>query len=199
MDDGLRFEDNTSALLRDQELPYFVEDLSSNGRIQLGERTRLLEQLLCPQGACRIADGIQRSALNGDRCGRQRRGRRHIFVGLMRHSGSIRIPSDSTYGGRPETSMVFGHLGDFSCPGSTGAPNLRTCDRRDAGHARWPRSETGAANLPETGMADLSWPEKRKFEQLFEMGGGYVLDFSNRTFGEFFMDTVGREIFDATY
>ncbi|MFU1553357.1 abortive infection family protein [Aeromonas sp. A04] len=35
-------------------------------------------------------------------------------------------------------------------------------------------------------MSDLSGSERRKLEKLFGMGGGFVLDFSDRTFGEFF-------------
>ena len=34
-------------------------------------------------------------------------------------------------------------------------------------------------------MSDLTFLEKRKFEQLLGMGTGYVLDFSNRSFAEF--------------
>jgi len=34
-------------------------------------------------------------------------------------------------------------------------------------------------------MSDLTSVEKLKLEKIFEMGGGYVLDFSNRTFQEF--------------
>lgn len=48
-------------------------------------------------------------------------------------------------------------------------------------------------------MADLSILEKRQFERLFKMGGGYVLDFSNRTFSEFVADSVGRNIYDGRY
>lgn len=48
-------------------------------------------------------------------------------------------------------------------------------------------------------MSDLTNIEKRKFERLLEMGGGYVLDFSNRTLEEFVIDTVGRNIYDAKY
>jgi Abortive infection C-terminus len=48
-------------------------------------------------------------------------------------------------------------------------------------------------------MSDLSNQEKRKFERIFGMGSGYVLDFSNRTFGEFIEDTVARNIFDEKY
>ncbi|MGD0580833.1 MAG: abortive infection family protein, partial [Bryobacteraceae bacterium] len=48
-------------------------------------------------------------------------------------------------------------------------------------------------------MSDLTNLEKRKFERLFEMGGGYVLNFSNRTFDEFVTDTVGRSIYDSKY
>jgi hypothetical protein len=48
-------------------------------------------------------------------------------------------------------------------------------------------------------MSDLSNIEKRQFERLLQMGGGYVLDFSNRTFAEFVTDSVGRDIYDARY
>lgn len=48
-------------------------------------------------------------------------------------------------------------------------------------------------------MANLSWTEKRSLERLFGMGGGYVLDFSNRTFDEFVFDSTGRSIYDAKY
>jgi hypothetical protein len=41
--------------------------------------------------------------------------------------------------------------------------------------------------------------EKRKLESLFGMGSGYVLNFSNRTFAEFFHETVGRNIYDSAY
>ena len=39
-------------------------------------------------------------------------------------------------------------------------------------------------------MSDLSSIEKLKLEKLFGMGGGYVLDFSNRTFQEFILDNI---------
>ena len=48
-------------------------------------------------------------------------------------------------------------------------------------------------------MADLTFSDKRKLERLFDMGGGYVLDFSNRTFAEFIDDTVNRDIYDNRY
>jgi len=48
-------------------------------------------------------------------------------------------------------------------------------------------------------MADLSILEKRQFERLLKMGGGYVLEFSNRTFSEFVADSVGRNIYDGRY
>lgn len=48
-------------------------------------------------------------------------------------------------------------------------------------------------------MAQLSIIERRKIETLLEMGGGYVLDFSNRTFEEFVTDSVGLEIYDEKY
>ncbi|EOI7012595.1 hypothetical protein ACMVLY_003524 [Salmonella enterica subsp. enterica serovar Derby] len=37
-------------------------------------------------------------------------------------------------------------------------------------------------------MADLTAFERRKLEKLFGMGGGYVLNFSDRTYSEFFID-----------
>ena len=48
-------------------------------------------------------------------------------------------------------------------------------------------------------MADLTNLEKRQFERLLQMGGGYVLNFSNRTLQEFVTDSVGRDIYDARY
>ena len=43
-------------------------------------------------------------------------------------------------------------------------------------------------------MSDLSFLEQRKLEQTFEMGGGYVLNFLDRTFREFVADSTGRDI-----
>ncbi len=48
-------------------------------------------------------------------------------------------------------------------------------------------------------MSDLSNHEKRKFEKLLGMSGGYVLDFTNRTFAEFITDSTGLNIYDARY
>lgn len=48
-------------------------------------------------------------------------------------------------------------------------------------------------------MSDLTFAEKRKFEQFLGMGSGYVLDFSNRTFADFVMDSTGRDIYDTRY
>lgn len=48
-------------------------------------------------------------------------------------------------------------------------------------------------------MADLTTIEKRKLERALEMGSGYVLNFSNRTFAEFFLDSFGVDIHDAKY
>lgn len=44
-------------------------------------------------------------------------------------------------------------------------------------------------------MANLSAREKAKFEELFEMSGGYVLDFTNATFQSFIADTVNLNIY----
>jgi hypothetical protein len=46
-------------------------------------------------------------------------------------------------------------------------------------------------------MADLTILEKRQLERLLQMGGGYVLNFSNRTLQEFVTDSVARHIYDA--
>lgn len=48
-------------------------------------------------------------------------------------------------------------------------------------------------------MADLSHLEKKKLERALGMGSGYVLDFSNRTFDEFFTDVLGIDIFSSDY
>jgi hypothetical protein len=48
-------------------------------------------------------------------------------------------------------------------------------------------------------MANLSILEKRQFERLLQMGGGYVLNFSNRTFQEFVTDSMNRDIYDTRY
>jgi hypothetical protein len=48
-------------------------------------------------------------------------------------------------------------------------------------------------------MAQLSIIERRQLETLLQMGGGYVLDFSNRTFEEFVTDSVGLDIFTDKY
>jgi hypothetical protein len=48
-------------------------------------------------------------------------------------------------------------------------------------------------------MADLTAQEKRSFERVLGMGSGYVLNFSNRTFDEFILDTTGREIYNTKY
>lgn len=48
-------------------------------------------------------------------------------------------------------------------------------------------------------MAKLNVGERRRLEKLFDMGGGYVLDFSNRTLEEFVYDSVDAEIYDDRY
>ena len=44
-------------------------------------------------------------------------------------------------------------------------------------------------------MANLSYAEKRTLEEFFQMGGGYVCNFSNRTFREFVHDSTGLDIY----
>ena len=41
--------------------------------------------------------------------------------------------------------------------------------------------------------------EMRFLDELFEMESGYVLDFKNRTFDEFFQSEVGLDIYDPAY
>lgn len=48
-------------------------------------------------------------------------------------------------------------------------------------------------------MSDLKSIEKSKLEKLFQMGGGYVLNFSDRTFQEFILENVGIDAYDAKY
>ena len=48
-------------------------------------------------------------------------------------------------------------------------------------------------------MSNLSFTEKHKLEKVLQMGSGYVLDFSNRTFQEFVFDSTGKNIFDDVY
>lgn len=48
-------------------------------------------------------------------------------------------------------------------------------------------------------MSDLSSIERLKFETLFDMESGYVLDFSNNTFSMFTIENVGIDIFESKY
>ena len=48
-------------------------------------------------------------------------------------------------------------------------------------------------------MSSLSTNEKQVLEKLFQMGSGYVLNFSDRTFREFFKDDVRVDIYDSKY
>lgn len=48
-------------------------------------------------------------------------------------------------------------------------------------------------------MSSLMSLEKRRFEDLFGMRSGYVLDFSNNTFQQFFKENVGISIYDDRY
>ncbi len=48
-------------------------------------------------------------------------------------------------------------------------------------------------------MSDLSIVEKRVLERVLQMSGGYVLDFSDRTFQEFVADSVSLDIYDPKY
>lgn len=48
-------------------------------------------------------------------------------------------------------------------------------------------------------MSDLTVIEKRKLERALGMSSGYVLNFSNRTFAEFFLDSFGIDIYEKKY
>ena len=48
-------------------------------------------------------------------------------------------------------------------------------------------------------VAKLTTNEKEILEELFQMRGGYVLNFSDRTFGEFFQNDMALNIFDPKY
>src|SRR5688500_17273629 len=75
------------------------------------------------------------------------------------------------------------------------ASAARPCRSGRARGSRRPRSRESESNA----MSDLTNIERRQFERLLQMGGGYVLDFSNRTFAEFVADSVGRNIYDPRY
>jgi hypothetical protein len=48
-------------------------------------------------------------------------------------------------------------------------------------------------------MANLKYTDYMKLEKLFEMGGGYVLNFSNASFQQFFRSCVGLDIYSNRY
>ena len=48
-------------------------------------------------------------------------------------------------------------------------------------------------------MSSLKMLERDCFENLFGMGSGYVMDFSNRTFSEFFQESVRADIYADKY
>jgi hypothetical protein len=48
-------------------------------------------------------------------------------------------------------------------------------------------------------VSDLTNLEKRKLEKDLGMSSGYVLNFSNRTFDEFFLDVLNIDIYDDKY
>jgi hypothetical protein len=65
-----------------------------------------------------------------------------------------------------------------------------------------PRVTTNVGNravIHSKDMSDLTFNEKRKLEQFLGMKSGYVLNFSDRTFKEFVLDTTGHNIFDEKY
>lgn len=51
----------------------------------------------------------------------------------------------------------------------------------------------------DTKINNLEGKDKRILEKLFDMEGGYVLDFSNQTMSDFFQDEFGIDIYDKKY
>lgn len=48
-------------------------------------------------------------------------------------------------------------------------------------------------------MADLKYRDRLYLEKMFEMGDGYVLDFSNNTFRKFIQDSIGIDTYEEKY
>ncbi len=48
-------------------------------------------------------------------------------------------------------------------------------------------------------MSDLSFREKEKLEKIYDMSSGFMMSFSNRTFKEFILESVGKNIYDPKY
>lgn len=48
-------------------------------------------------------------------------------------------------------------------------------------------------------MTNLSTNERQLLEKLFQMNGGYVLNFSDKTMSDFFRDDLGIDIYDKKY
>lgn len=48
-------------------------------------------------------------------------------------------------------------------------------------------------------MAHINTIDKQTLEKIFQMGGGYVLNFTNQTMEEFFRDDVGIDIYNQKY
>lgn len=48
-------------------------------------------------------------------------------------------------------------------------------------------------------MSDLNFNERLLLEKLFEMGNGYVLNFSDRTFQEFIGEAMGIDVYNEKY
>jgi hypothetical protein len=48
-------------------------------------------------------------------------------------------------------------------------------------------------------MANINFKDRRIIEKLFEMESGFVLDFSNKTFQDFFIDGLGIDIYEPKY
>src|SRR5436853_5986748 len=84
------------------------------------------------------------------------------------------------------TSNGCGRSSRSRTPPRSAAPRARPCC-------------SNRTKLRRTALADLSILEKRQLERVLQMGSGYLLNFSDRTFQEFVADSVGRDICDLRY
>lgn len=91
----------------------------------------------------------------------------------------IRWPND-------ESECLVSQCADSSHPATTSSSGIRVFSFQQKGQR-------------ERALARLTTTERQILEKLFQMGDGYLLNFSDRTFGEFFRDDVGIDIFDPKY
>jgi len=100
--------------------------------------------------------------------------------------------------------LIFGHevlLGDYKAKTRPIRPLhivllLLPGIERESPFPRCAIEREDMARFFRDSMSSLSAMEKRALEKFLQMGGGYILDFSNRTFPEFVFDSTGLDIDD---